>query len=146
MFIDGLTNADAMPVLEAAATVAAQRHRLIQNNIANISTPDFVPTDINVPQFQQNLAKAVERRRAAFGGARGDLPLQDNAQLQRDERGNIRLRPQPSSPNILFHDRNNRDLERLMQDLAENTAAFRIATEFMRSQVEVLAAAITERP
>ncbi|MCA9310349.1 MAG: hypothetical protein KDA21_04035 [Phycisphaerales bacterium] len=146
MFIDGLTNADALPVLEASAQVAAQRHRLISNNIANISTPDYVPTDISVPEFQQDLARAVARRRRAFGGARGDLNLDGSAQLRRDERGELRIRPQSSGRNILFHDRNNRDLERLMQDLAENTAAFRVATEFIRAQTEVLASAITERP
>jgi len=33
-----------------------------------------------------------------------------------------------------------------MQDLAENVAAFRVATELLKSNMETLSAAITERP
>lgn len=146
MFIDGLTNADAIPVLEAAAQVAAQRHRFIQNNIANISTPEFEPSDISVPDFQKNLARAAERRRENYGGHRGELRIENTREVSQGDRGQIHLRPSASGRNILFHDRNNRDLERLMQDLAENTAAFRVATEFLRAQTEILTSAITERP
>ena len=146
MFIEGLTNADAMPVLEAAATVAAQRNRFIQNNIANFSTPNYEPTDVNVRSFQEDLGEAIDRRRKKYGGMRGELRIKESAQLKHDGPGGLRIIPQASGRNIMFHDRNNRDLERTMQDLTENTAAFRVATEFLRAHTALLQSAISERP
>ena len=45
--IDGLNNADALPVLERVLQFAGQRHRLIVNNIANLNTPGFRPMDVS---------------------------------------------------------------------------------------------------
>jgi flagellar basal body rod protein FlgB len=46
---------------------------------------------------------------------------------------------------VLFHDRNNRDLERLMQGLAENTTTYRVAADLLRSRYDVLRTAISQR-
>jgi flagellar basal body rod protein FlgB len=46
---------------------------------------------------------------------------------------------------ILFHDENNRDLERTMQHLAENTLAHNTAIELIRNQFQMLQVAIRER-
>ena len=46
---------------------------------------------------------------------------------------------------MLFHDRNNRDLDRLMQDLAENQMAHGFAITMLRRQFESLRSAIAER-
>jgi flagellar basal-body rod protein FlgB len=55
------------------------------------------------------------------------------------------LVPRTPSRNILFHDRNNRDLERTMQALAENTGAFRVSIDLLRSRYQAIHAAIGER-
>jgi flagellar basal body rod protein FlgB len=57
----------------------------------------------------------------------------------------LQLTPQTPSGNILFHDRNNRDLERNMQALAENSAYFRTSAELLRSRFELLRTAISQR-
>ena len=45
----------------------------------------------------------------------------------------------------MFHDRNNRDLERIMQNLAENTLTHNAAIEMLRHEFELLRTAIRER-
>lgn len=150
MGLEGLLNSDAMPTLRAVARFASARHRLILGNIANISTPGYQTQDVNVRAFQQELAKAVERRRAGSGddsgGGTAELDLKSTDQFRVSPSGDISLTPQKVGGNVLFHDRNNRDLERLMQDLTENATMFRLATDLLRSRAAMLDAAIRERP
>jgi len=148
MFIDQLTNADALPALGAMAQFAARRQTLIQHNIANASTPNFQHKDVSIAGFQKSLRSAVDDRRARFGGHRGELNVEDTREVKWDRRGGgrLHLHPGTSSGNILFHDRNNRDLERMMQDLVENVAVFRVATELMKAHVGLLSSAIREQP
>jgi flagellar basal-body rod protein FlgB len=145
MLIDQVTNADAAPVLEAAVQFSGRRHALIAHTIANLSTPNFEPMDVSVKDFRTQLSDAVDRRRERFGGARGDLRINSSREVSQDESGNIALRPTPRGSNILFHDRNNRDLERSMQDLVENVATFRIASELLRQHTSTMRLAITGR-
>ncbi len=145
MLIRDLITSDALPSLAASMRFASQRQRLIANNIANISTPDFRPTDVSPKKFQAALGDAIDRRRAQFGGVRGNLRFEETRDFRVGPRGRLELRPSPSGKNILFHDRNDRDLERMMQDLAENTASFRFSAMMFRSQMDLLNTAISER-
>lgn len=146
MLIGEIGNSGAIPVLEAAVRFAGARQRMIAHNVANISTPEFIQQDVSPLEFQRVLRKAVDERRSETGGAFGNLDLPDSRQIKMDPGGNLRLTPMSPSGNILFHDRNNRDLERLMQDNAENVGAYRIAMDLLRSRFEVLRSAIAERP
>ena len=145
MFITELTNSGPIPVLEATMRFAAQRQRLIAHNIANLSTPDFRPLDVSVPAFQKSLREAIDARRSGRAPPAGPLPLARNPELEVSPDGTLRLNPRTASANILFHDRNNRDLERTMQDLVENAAAFRVASDLLRSRYQLLNSAVAER-
>ena len=125
--IDGVLNAGAIPVLERLVRFAGERHRLIVNNIANLDTPGYRPVDLSVSDFQKQLAEAVDGRRA------GRTPA------------SLELQTEPRAANILFHDGNDRDLERTMQDLVENFLTFRVANELMRSRFDLIGTAIRER-
>lgn len=144
MFIEGLTNSGALPTLERSMQFAARRQELIAHNIANLSTPNYQPLDVSVSSFQSTLADAVERRRARFGGARGPLEFENTREVQITDRG-VQLSPQTPSGNVLFHDRNNRDLERQMQAMVENLTAFRTAADLFKSRLDLLNTAIRER-
>ncbi|MEO0715473.1 MAG: hypothetical protein AAFY58_00635 [Planctomycetota bacterium] len=146
MFISGLTSTGALPTLEMGVRFAAQRQRTLAHNIANLATPGFQPKEVSPRAFQEVLGEAVDRRRSRTGGMHGALDWRETAQMTRDQRGNLKLVPQDSSSNVLFHDRNNRDLERMMADLAENVAAYRVATDLLRSRVGALTSAIRETP
>ncbi len=120
---------------------AGARQRLIASNLANISTPGFRPMDVSVSGFQAQLADAVDRRRGQGGG---DLHL-ENTQEVKANADRMNLSPSPIGDNLLFHDGNDRSLERLMQDLTENFTSYRVAAELMRGRVALLNIAIRER-
>lgn len=142
--ITGLTNSGALPTLERLVQFTGARHRVLTNNIANLSTPYFKPADLSVEDFQASLRSAIDRRRAASEASFSPLRMRDTRQLSfRMDR--LEVTPGPANDNIMFHDRNNRDLERTMQDLAENTLAHNAGISLLRNQFEMLKTAIRER-
>ncbi len=142
--IDGLTNAGALPVLERLMQFAGRRHEVIANNIANLNTPDFQPTDVSVEGFQAQLREAVEARRDVGGKGNGGLELEDTEEISVSG-SRMELHPQPMGEGILQHDGNDRNVEKIMQDMVENFMAFRAAAQFMRFQTGLINSAIAER-
>ena len=138
--IEGLTSGDGLSVLERLLQFAGQRHRLIVDNIANLDTPGFRPADVSVRGFQEQLGEAIDAARRSGGPVQPD----DSAEVEFLPDG-LRLHPEPAGENILFHDDNDRDLERTMQDLVENFMTFRAASELMRSRFDLINSAIAER-
>ena len=141
--IDGVTNTEGLSVLERLVQFSGQRHRLIVNNIANFDTPGYRPLDVSVQDFRTQLGEAIDERRASARRG-GSLKIEDSAQIE-FRAGSMTLHPTPIGDNILFHDGNDRDLDRTMQDLVENFLTFRMATELMRSRYDILRSAIAER-
>ncbi len=141
--IGGVTNTEGLATLERLVQFAGQRHRLIVNNIANFDTPGYRPTDVSVKDFQKQLGDAIDERRSG-GRPAGPLELKDSSQVEFSSHSLV-LHPTPTGENILFHDGNDRDLERTMQDLVENFLTFRLATELVRSRFDLLHSAIAER-
>ena len=142
--IDGITNAGSLPVLERLVQFTGQRHRIITNNIANLQTPGFRPSDVSVKDFQAQMGKAIDARREQNRSSEGDFLLQSTQEIEVDHTG-LTLHPQPVGDNILFHDGNDRDVERTMQDLVENFMTFRAAAQLLKSRFETLQVAIRER-
>jgi flagellar basal-body rod protein FlgB len=145
MRINDLTTADALPALEAMMRFAEQRNALINSNIANLDTPGYVTRDVSVPDFQRRLGEAIDDRRGRTGGTRGGLDIQRGREFEPGPDGRFALRPRTPSGNVLFHDRNERDLEGLMQDLVENTGAFRVAAQLYTNRINLLGQAISLR-
>ncbi len=144
MIINDLNSSGAMPTLEKMFLFAGQRQRLIANNIANIDTPSYQMQDVDPRAFQKMLGDAIDQRRSSNGGASGGLEFGHNKQVQ--IRGNrMVLTPTATGGNVLFHDRNDRDLERLMQQLVENSTTFRVAADLMRQSQKQLQQAIAQR-
>ncbi len=142
--INGLFDHGAMPTLERMVQFTQERHRVLSHNIANLSTPYFKPGDLNPDSFQAELRDAIDRRRHSASPTAGPLELNDTKELQ-FEPGGLTVQPQPSAQGILFHDQNNRDLERTMQSLAENTLAHNTAIEVLRNEFAIMLTAIRER-
>lgn len=142
--IDGLNNADVLPVLERVLQFAGQRHRLIVNNIANLNTPGFRPMDVSVEAFQKQLGEAVDARRESRGPLGGDLQLKESQQVSFTKDGLI-LHPEEAPISILFHDGSEKNIERTMQDLVENFSVFRLAADLLRNRVALLETAIRGR-
>ncbi|HYD00942.1 MAG TPA: flagellar basal body protein [Phycisphaerales bacterium] len=139
-----IINSGSGPALEAAMRFAAQRQKLIANNIANITTPNFVQQDVSVADFQTALGEAIDRRRSASGLA--ELSITGNSEVEMDSAtGALTLRPESTIGGILFHDRNNRDLESLMQAQVENATMFRVCADLLKNRSDLMRAAIGER-
>jgi flagellar basal-body rod protein FlgB len=149
MFIRELATADAMPALEATIRFAARRQQHIVNNIANIDTPYFKPSDVEPREFQAALGAAIDQRREKWGSHRGDLNFRSGNTIRAGVdffgRPSFDLVASPTHDNILFHDQNDRSVERLMQDLVENTATFQLATQLQKARSDLLNSAIAER-
>lgn len=144
MIINDLNSAGSMPTLEKMFLFAGQRQRLIANNIANIDTPEYQMQDVDPKAFQKMLGDAIDRRRRTNGGTFGQLGFGGNRQVVM-QGSRMRFKPTASGTNVLFHDRNDRDLERLMQQLVENTSTFRVAADLMRQNRNQMKLAIAQR-
>src|SRR3954466_16254943 len=99
MFIDRLLNDGNSSIIEVSVRFAAARHRLLAENIANVDTPNYVQKDLSVAKFQQLLSDRVQER---DHGSPGSVSF--------DYLGK---RIENPTAGILFHDRNNRSMERL---------------------------------
>jgi flagellar basal-body rod protein FlgB len=131
MFIERLMNQGNAPVLEQMVKFSQQRHRLLAENIVNVSTPGYRQKDLSIDRFQQLLRDRVnERRDAPIGSVRFD---------------DISAETEYPRRNILFHDRNNRSMEQLMSDQAQNALMHNLMTELLRKQFDSVQNALKER-
>ena len=139
--IDGFLGSSSLPALERSIQYMSARHRLLAGNLANIETPGYRPVDVQPAAFQGALRDALESGKVDGGGS---LSFDDSAPVSFSE-GGTQLKPEVLAENIMFHDGNDRSMERLMQRVQENVYAFRIASQLMRNQFELLNTAIRER-
>jgi flagellar basal-body rod protein FlgB len=145
MAIQGITDGGAIPALEAMVQFSGMRQRLIANNVANLDTPGYTPVDADPRAFQAQIARALETASSGGGSKGNGLPLDSRGPLMRRADGSVGLNPSASHENLLFHDGNDRNLERIMQEVSENLLAFRTATELLRNRFRTIDLAIRER-
>lgn len=139
--------------LERAMQFGAARQEIIANNIANWETPGFRPQDVSVSDFQRQLGEAIDARKVRslegltsddLAAADGGLALEGGGHFSIGPNG-LELHPEPIGEGILFHDGNDRSVERILQSLTENLMAFRFAATMMRKQFQSIETAIRER-
>jgi flagellar basal-body rod protein FlgB len=131
MFIERLLNEGNSPILERVVQFTAARHRLIGENIVNISTPNYRQKDLSVDKFNQMLSDRIDQKRDA---APGTVDFSD-----------VKSEVENPTAGILFHDGNNRSAEQLMSDQAKNAMTHNLAIELLRRQFSSLKAALAER-
>jgi len=140
--------AGSLPTLEAVMRFTGQRQRLLAHNVANLTTPNFQAVDVSPEGFQKVLGEAVAERRKATGGVHGPLAMRSTREVEVRGDGSLDLKPLEGTRGVggvLLHDRNDRDVERLMQSMTENYGVYRVASDLMRSRVGVLRTAISQR-
>jgi flagellar basal-body rod protein FlgB len=131
MFIDRLLNQGNAPLLEQMLRFTEARHKLIQENVANVDTIGYQMKDLDQDKFQSMLSKRVAQRDTA---APGSVRFDD-----------IGLDVQHPHSSILFHDKNNRSMEDLMSDNAKNALFHNLVVELLRKQYGAMEAALKER-
>ena len=131
MLIDRWITDGSEPVLEQVLRFTAARHRLIAENVVNISTPGYRQQDLSLERFQKLLADRADRRRQSdFDSSSFDDVV---GQSEDAHRG------------ILFHDGQNRSMEELMSDQAKNALMHNLAIELLRRQFQIIETALKER-
>jgi flagellar basal-body rod protein FlgB len=131
MFISRLLNQGNAPILEQTLEFTAARHRLLVENLANISTPGNVQKDLDVKQFQAMLRQRVEMRAHAPIGSIGFNDIQGESYFP--------------TRNVVFHDRNNRSVEQLAADVAKNGMLHNMTVELLRKSFSSIETALRER-
>ncbi len=143
---NGVSSWGAAPYLKRLMEYSWQRNQLLQDAAANVDTPGFRPKDVPVEEFQSAMKAARSREDGqAMPVVRGHGHFADTDHLS-FESGRTVLNPAAAHDNLLFHDDNDRNLEQIMQNLAENALSFRLASELFRKEHDLLRAAIRERP
>lgn len=132
-------------VLEQVMYFTEARNKVLGHNIANIDTPRFIPETLTIKDFQNHLGKAIDDRRTRKYELNGKLNLTSDQQIRVGADGQASYLPQRTTANILFHDQNNRSIENIMKDLAENNMAHQAAIEMWKKNMESLNVAISER-
>lgn len=130
MFLDRLLNQGSMPVLERVLQFTDARQSLLAEDVANVSTPNFVQKDLSLDKFQEILQKKVQEQESA---APGSVNFDDvSMDIQQPQQG------------MLFHDGNNRSMEQLMSDQAKNALMHNMAVELLRDQYSMIETALKE--
>lgn len=132
MFIDRMLNNGSEPFLEQTLRFTAARHKLIAQNVVNISTPGYKQQDLSVNQFQKLLAERGAEAESAGPGATSFDDI--GTDVENSHRG------------ILFHDGQTRSMEQLMSDQAKNALMHNLAIELLRDQFQLMESALRGQP
>lgn len=140
MFVSGLLNSGPIPVLEQVMAFTEARHEVLVNNLANIDTPFYRMQDLSERDFSERLQEAIERRRP--GGAVSASPgYSDYADPMDPGFEAVAATRQ----NVVFHDENNRSVERQVVELTKNGMRHNAAAQILTAQFRLLETAISER-
>jgi flagellar basal-body rod protein FlgB len=139
--LGALFDATTVPVLEQVVGFTQARHSVLAGNVANADTPGYRVRDLSVGAFQTQLKQAIEQRRSpapvsSDGGALNQT-LRDRDAAMDDVRDTLR--------NILYHDDSNVSLEQQVNELNKNKTQHDLAIAVLRSQFDLMRAAISER-
>ena len=128
MGIDRLLNQDNTPVLEQVLQFTEARQRLLADNIANVSTPNYRQKDLSVEKFQTQLQSRIADQQTSGPGATrfDDIPFEEDT----------------PTAGILSHDGNNRSIEQLMTENAKNALMHNMAVELLRRQYQTMEMAL----
>src|SRR5688500_15893903 len=129
--IERLLNQGNAPLLEQMLKFTAARHKLIAENVVNVSTPNYRQKDLSLERFQSMLSDRVADRADAPPGSIGFADIQ--TEVETPTRG------------ILFHDGGNRSMEQLVTDQAKNAMMHNLVVELLRKQYQSLENALQER-
>ncbi len=131
MFIERLMNQTSGPLLERYLQFAETRKRLLDENVANISTPGYRYKDLSESKFISHLRERAAERASSAPGSVGFDDI--DSDLENPSAG------------ILFHDQNNRSIEKLMSDISKNGMQYTMAIELLKKQYSQMEMALRER-
>jgi flagellar basal-body rod protein FlgB len=139
--IDALISSPSVRMLEQTLSFTEQRHNVLLENIANVSTPGYVQKDLSVGKFQQALRHAVEERRSSPVNV---FEPQSTDEVCFEPGGSrVAARPEEAPMSVAFHDRGIRSMEYLMSEMADNALAHNVTAQLLRGKYDQIAKAIS---
>ena len=142
MLFENLINRGALPVLQQVMSFTEARQVVLANNVSNLDTVDFKMQDLPADEFFSALDKAIKNRSGRGAGA--ELEMKNTKNLNWDSQNRLKAgKVDVADSNILFHDNNNRFVEKQMTQMSKNAMLHNIATELLRGQYGKLSMAIS---
>ena len=128
-------------MLEQTVNFTEQRHDVLLEDIANVSTPGYVEKDLSVAKFQATLRNAIAKQQPGFSDV---YDPESNDEITFQPGGSaIASNPHENPNSIAFHDRGVRNMEYLMPQLADNALAHNMAAQFLKSRYDQISRAIS---
>lgn len=144
MFLDNLLSRGTTPVLEQVLAFTEARHTVLANNVSNFDTVGYKVKDLPEDEFFATLREAVDRRDRRGAGA--PLEMKSTRHLNWTAQGHLEVKPvELSNNNVLFHDQNNRFVEKQMVAMAKNTMLHNVTAELLRKSYDSVQTAIRGR-
>jgi flagellar basal-body rod protein FlgB len=141
--IENMVSTPVIRMLEQTLSFTEQRHGVLLENIANVSTPGYVQKDLSVAGFRAALRQAVEARR---GSIQGTYEPQSTPDLAFECGGSrVRARASEAPMSVAFHDRGIRSMEYLMSEMGDNALAHNMTAQLLRGKYETISKAISMR-
>ncbi len=125
MWLENMFNNSSIATIDKLIQFTEKRQQILAHNIANIDTPGYKIRDLNLQKFQNDLRNAIENRKFKAS-------ISQKAKIDYDQY-------------LLFHDKNNRSIEKLVTSATKNALLHNVAVELLRSQYAILGKAISLR-
>jgi len=129
MFIEKLLNQGNAPLIAKMVEFTEKRHELIAENVANISTPNYVQKDLDLREFQTQLRDRIEERKRIGSTSFDDVSYEIDQPVM----------------GVLFHDKSNRSVETLMSNMSSNALRHNFFVELLRKQYDSIQNVLRER-
>jgi len=144
MIFENTISRGSVAVMEKMTAFTEERHKVLANNIANIDVVGYKMQDLSADKFANALYGAAEARKTRGTAAR--LQVKQTGDFSYNSRGQLQVkRLEMKNENILFHDNNNRFVEKEFVKMSKNSGKHRMVTEMLRQQYGLLSVAISGR-
>jgi len=142
--IAGVLSDPTVRMLEQTVNFTEQRHQVLLEDIANVSTPGYVQRDLPVAKFQATLQDAISRERQSLNGAYEPSSDQDLSFEPGGSEVDAASTEQPQA--VAFHDRGIRSMEYLMGQMADNALSHNMAAQLLKTRYDWISRAISMKP
>ena len=142
--LDSLLAPTTVPLLEQVARFGERRHEVLAGNVANVDTPHYRRQDLDAEGFEAALRSAVDARRNPSPRSRSyGLPEPDPSAYFEESLNRVRT---AARANPTFQDGAERSIETDILQMTRNLMKQSMSVELMSSQMNLLAAVISEQP
>lgn len=141
MSLFDLLNTPGNDAMTHVLAFTEDRMKVMAHNVANIDTPGFRMQDLEVDKFNAALSRAIRRSQRTHSPGL-DLPTIDQLEGVQGSSNN------PNAEDlrgIVFHDDNDRMVEKLMTNMTKNASRQSQATSLLRKQIQLLQSIIREQ-